>query len=56
MEWNEIKWYKADRDYDFSLTKALIFRPWKCFISPKVFKGEYYIPLGLFYSLPLPED
>jgi hypothetical protein len=55
-DWNEIKWYKADTDYNFALSKALIFKPWKIFISNKVFKGEYYIPLGLFYSLPFPEE
>lgn len=51
-QWNEIKWYKADKDYRFKIHKALIFKPWKIFISEKVYKGEYYIPLILFHSMP----
>ena len=48
MTWDELKWYVADKDYSFALTKALV----KCkngsyAVKDYVKKGQTYIPIGV---------
>lgn len=53
MEWNELKWYKADNDYSFSFVRCLVIaKNGNVVIRDHANKGEYYIPLPLIESLP----
>ena len=48
MEWNVLRWYVADKDYSFSLTKALVVcKNGSIKIAETVNKGQKYCPLGL---------
>lgn len=57
MKWDELKWYKADKDYSFSLVKCLVIaKNGKIVIRDHADKGEYYIPLQLIKDLPKKEE
>lgn len=48
MEWKVLKWYIADKDYSFSLTRALVIgKNGNIKIVDHVDKGQKYCPLGL---------
>ena len=48
MEWKVLKWYIADKDYSFALTKALVVgKNGSTKIVDHVNKGQKYCPLGL---------
>lgn len=52
MEWKELKWYKADRDYSFSLVKALVkTKSGGCQVRSNVRKGETYIPIPVLEDM-----
>lgn len=53
MMWNELRWYQADKEYNFDLVKALVqCKNGECQVRAKVKKGEWYIPLPLITELP----
>lgn len=57
MKWDELKWYKADKDYSFSLVKCLVIvKNGNIVIRDHADKGEYYIPLQLIKDLPKKEE
>lgn len=53
MTWDELKWYKADRDYSFSLVKALVKTKNGSYqVRDHVTTGQWYIPLPVLERLP----
>ena len=52
MEWKELKWYKADRDYSFSFVKALVKTKSGSYqVREQVRKGDTYIPVPILEDL-----
>ena len=57
MYWDELKWYKADKDYSFELVKALVKeKNGNTVVRGNVKKGLYYIPLPLIDKLPKEDE
>ena len=53
MEWKELKWYKADKDYSFYFVRCLVIaKNGNIIIRDNAKRGEYYIPLPLIEDLP----
>ena len=52
MVWNELKWYKADKDYSFALVKALVETKSGGYqVRDSVRKGQKYIPIPVLEDL-----